>query len=85
MTSGTYRTSHSAYYVIGFPIGFWLTFKWDMQLIGLWLGLNLAMAFSASIGLYISLTTDWNREVEKVMARLAADKAYRPQDEEHRH
>ncbi|KIM54288.1 hypothetical protein SCLCIDRAFT_1222157 [Scleroderma citrinum Foug A] len=75
----------SAYYAIGFPIGFWLTFKWDMQLIGLWLGLNLAMAFSASIGLYISLTTDWNREVEKVMARLAADKAYRPQDEEHRH
>lgn len=43
------------------------------------------MAFSASVGLYFCFTTDWNKEVEKVMARLAADKAYRSEDQEYHH
>ncbi|KIK23952.1 hypothetical protein PISMIDRAFT_678674 [Pisolithus microcarpus 441] len=75
----------SAYYVIGLPIGLWLTFKRDFGLFGLWWGLNIAMAYASSIGLYICLTTDWDKEVEKVVARLAVDKGYQPVDEEHAH
>ncbi|KAI5994534.1 MATE efflux family protein [Pisolithus marmoratus] len=65
-----------------FPLALWLTFKRDFGLFGLWWGLNLAMIFATSIGLYLCLTTDWDKEVEKVVARLAVDKGYRPVDEE---
>ncbi|KIO11262.1 hypothetical protein M404DRAFT_127956 [Pisolithus tinctorius Marx 270] len=73
---------YSAYYVIGLPIGLWLTFKRDLGLFGLWWGLNLAMAYATSIGLYLCFTTDWDKEVERVVARLAVDKGYSPMDEE---
>ncbi|KIN92668.1 hypothetical protein M404DRAFT_1009438, partial [Pisolithus tinctorius Marx 270] len=75
----------SAYYVIGLPIGLWMTFKRDLGLFGLWWGLNLAMAYATSIGLYLCFTTDWDKEVERVVARLAVDKGYNPMDEERAH
>ncbi|KAL4072169.1 MATE efflux family protein [Scleroderma citrinum] len=78
-------SSVDAYYVIGLPIGYWLTFMRDFQLTGLWWGLNVAMMCTTLIGLYLCFTTDWNREVEKVIARLAVDKGYRPVDEECAH
>lgn len=67
----------SAYYIVGCPIGFWLTFERDWQLFGLWWGLILAMAYSILIGLNLCLRVDWDREVEKALARLAGDKNYR--------
>ncbi|KAI6025992.1 MATE efflux family protein [Pisolithus marmoratus] len=73
---------YSAYYIVGLPIGLWLTFKRGFGLFGLWWGLNLAMVFATSIGLYLCLTTDWDKEVDKVVARLAVDKGYRPVDAE---
>ncbi|KAG6333588.1 hypothetical protein ID866_5504 [Astraeus odoratus] len=75
----------SAFVIIGFPIGLWLTFEGDFQLFGLWCGLNLAMAWASSVGFYVCVTTDWNKEVENVMARLAVDKGYKPVDEECAH
>ncbi|KAI6112391.1 MATE efflux family protein [Pisolithus thermaeus] len=77
--------SPDAYYVIGLPIGLWLTFKRDFGLFGLWWGLNIAMAYGSSIGLYLCLTTDWDKEVEKVVERLAVDKGYKLADEERVH
>ncbi|KIJ59881.1 hypothetical protein HYDPIDRAFT_117978 [Hydnomerulius pinastri MD-312] len=75
----------SAYYCIGFPIGLWLCFKQDYQLFGLWWGLNIAMTWASSIGIYLCVSTDWKREVAKVMARLAVDKAYERQREDEEH
>ncbi|KAF9242288.1 MATE efflux family protein [Melanogaster broomeanus] len=63
----------SAYYCLGFPIGLWLTFKQDFGLSGLWWGLNIAMTWTASIGLYLCMSTDWQREVDKATARLEVD------------
>jgi len=77
----------SAYYCLGFPIGLWLAFKQDLRLFGLWWGLNIAILWQASISSYLCITTDWQKEVDKVIARLAVDKAYEHQwgDEEHAH
>ncbi|KAI0795658.1 MATE efflux family protein [Abortiporus biennis] len=67
----------SAYYVIGIPFGIWLAFKRDMALHGLWVGLTVSLVYSAAVGVTLCLKTDWEREVEKVRERIAADKAGR--------
>ncbi|KAG9313747.1 MATE efflux family protein [Chiua virens] len=66
----------SAYYFIGCPIGFWLTFKEHWGLFGLWWSINIAMVWAVSIGMYFCVTTDWQEEVEKGIARLAVDNGY---------
>jgi len=63
----------SAYYVIGIPFGIWLTFWRGMQLHGLWIGLTVSLVYCATIGVWICVRTDWEREVEKVRKRVAAD------------
>ncbi|KAI0718352.1 MATE efflux family protein [Cerioporus squamosus] len=63
----------SAYYVVGIPFGIWLAFWRDMKLHGLWVGLTVSLVYSAAVGICISLSTNWDREVEKVRIRLAAD------------
>ncbi|KDQ60317.1 hypothetical protein JAAARDRAFT_56234 [Jaapia argillacea MUCL 33604] len=74
----------SAYYVIGIPFGLWLTFKHNMALHGLWIGLTVSLVYCAAFGVYLSLRTDWNREVTKVMDRLAAEsKSERIHSESH--
>lgn len=75
---------NNAYYFPGCPFGLWLTFKQQFGLYGLWWDLNLALTFAASLGVYIRLSTDWQKEVETVMARLELDKTYpAATDEEH--
>lgn len=37
------------------------------------------MVWVSILGSYLCLSTDWQKEVEKVMARLAVDKAYQQQ------
>ncbi|TDL13472.1 MATE efflux family protein [Rickenella mellea] len=64
----------SAYYIIGIPFGIWLAFKRDMNLAGLWVGLTVSLVYSATFGVALCLKTDWQHEVDKVMARLAKDK-----------
>ncbi|KIK96911.1 hypothetical protein PAXRUDRAFT_768490 [Paxillus rubicundulus Ve08.2h10] len=85
--SWTDMTLDSAYYCLGFPIGLWLAFEQDLRLYGLWWGLNIAILWQASISSYLCITTDWQKEVDKVIARLAVDKACQHQwaDEEHAH
>ncbi|GJE86748.1 MATE efflux family protein [Phanerochaete sordida] len=63
----------SAYYVVGIPFGIWLAFKRDYELLGLWIGLTLALVYEAVAGAWLCLRTDWNYQVEKVRARLAAE------------
>jgi len=69
----------SAYYVIGIPLGLWLTFKQNMELSGLWYGLTAALIYGSALGIWLSLTTNWNKEVAKVIERLAVDKKFRGQ------
>ena len=45
-----------------------------MELHGLWVGLTISLVYSAAAGVWISLRTDWEREVEKVRVRLEADR-----------
>lgn len=63
----------SAYYVIGIPFGIWLTFRRDMGLHGLWYGLTISLVFSAFVGVWLAVATDWDKEVRKVVARLEID------------
>lgn len=72
----------SAYYIIGIPFGIWLTFKRDMELQGLWIGLTVSLVYCAVVGVWLCLVTDWDREVQKVMDRLARDKHHAPDDAE---
>ncbi|KAG0694844.1 mate-domain-containing protein [Suillus ampliporus] len=63
----------SAYYVIGIPFGVWLTFKRDMGLVGLWVGITVALVYCSAWGIYLCITADWQKEVRKVLGRLAVE------------
>ncbi|KAG6380107.1 MATE efflux family protein [Boletus reticuloceps] len=75
----------SAFYCIGTPVSLWLTFKQNWGLSGLWWGLTIGMAWAVILGSYFCMLTDWENEVERVMARLAVDKGYEQErrDEEY--
>jgi MATE family multidrug resistance protein len=64
------------FYCLGIPIGLWLAFKQDLGLFGLWWGLTIGMAWVVALGSYFCMSTDWQKEVERVRARLAVDKEY---------
>jgi MATE family multidrug resistance protein len=46
-----------------------------MGLHGLWYGLTVSLIYGSTVGVWLGLKTDWNREVEKVRKRLEQDKA----------
>lgn len=50
--------------------GLTLTFKFNMELFGLWIGLATALLVGSIISVYIVLRTDWDHEIERVQARL---------------
>ncbi|KAG9077507.1 hypothetical protein FRC06_008875, partial [Ceratobasidium sp. 370] len=60
----------TAYYVIGIPLGIYLAFWWDMHLKGLWVGLSVALFYSAFVSVWVVLRTNWAKEVLRVRARL---------------
>lgn len=60
----------SAYYIIGIPFGMLLTFKYHYQLLGLWIGLCIALAYSGIVGLWYVWRTDWVKDVERTRERL---------------
>ncbi|KAM6496606.1 MATE efflux family protein [Amanita muscaria] len=65
----------SAYYMLGIPLGIFLAFKWKMGLVGLWLGITASLIYYAALGTYLCVQTDWNREVVKVMERMAREES----------
>lgn len=60
-------------FISGIPLGLLLTFKYNMELYGLWIGLATALLYSALISVWIVLRTDWVLEIQRVARRLAAD------------
>ena len=58
----------------GIPLGMWLAFKKHLGLHGLWMGLTVSLIYCATLGTYICIRTNWHREVQKVLARLADNK-----------
>ncbi|KZP13415.1 MATE efflux family protein [Athelia psychrophila] len=75
-----------AYYIIGIPFGVWLAFSaaTRLELRGLWIGLTVSLVFTATWGVYLCVTADWEKEVRKVMQRIAAENKehQRERDEE---
>ncbi|KDR72491.1 hypothetical protein GALMADRAFT_252589 [Galerina marginata CBS 339.88] len=71
----------SAYYIFGIPLGIYLAFTRQMGLHGLWLGLTFSLVYCAVIGTWISVRTDWDREVDKVMHRLKEEDLRRKQED----
>ena len=70
--------SNSAYYILGLPLGIYLAFRWHIGLYGLWIGLTCSLVYCSTIGSWVCIRTDWNKEVVKVIERL---KEGRPTEE----
>lgn len=51
-----------------------MTFKYNLALYGLWIGLATALLVGALASVAIVLRTDWDHEIERVQARLADDR-----------
>ncbi|KAF8873553.1 hypothetical protein CPB85DRAFT_1233350, partial [Mucidula mucida] len=66
------------------PLALLLTFKAHMGLHGLWLGLTVSLVYCAVFGSLLCLRTDWQHEVDKVMARLEEEKKKRDEEQEGR-
>ncbi|KAK4685500.1 multidrug resistance protein, MATE family, partial [Tremellales sp. Uapishka_1] len=62
----------TSYYIIGLPFGIWLTFKpeFGLGLIGIWLGLSVALIYGSVVSLILVWRTNWERAVERVRERL---------------
>lgn len=60
----------TAYYGIGIPFGMWLTFRHHMGLVGIWIGLAVALSYGSAIGSLIVWRTDWDKGVQRVRSRL---------------
>ncbi|KAF8189379.1 MATE efflux family protein [Pholiota molesta] len=74
----------SAYYIFGIPLGIYLAFKQALGLHGLWLGLTFSLVYSAVIGTWMALRTDWDREVWKVTQRLKEEDKTRAREDRER-
>jgi multidrug resistance protein, MATE family len=53
-----------------------------MRLRGLWIGLTVSLVYCATGGVWLSLRTDWKKEVRKIMDRLEAENKPGRTDEE---
>lgn len=63
-----------AYYVVGFPLGLYLTYgSPHLGVVGLWYGICVGVALAVAPQLYICLRTNWASEVERCMARVTKD------------
>ncbi|CAI9787656.1 unnamed protein product [Fraxinus pennsylvanica] len=58
------------YYVIGIPLGSVLGFKFKLGAKGIWSGMLGGTALQTIILLWVTIRTDWNKEVENARRRL---------------
>ncbi|ORX49776.1 MATE efflux family protein [Hesseltinella vesiculosa] len=67
-----------AYYVVGAPLGYVLTFKLGWNLTGLWVALTVALFLSAGSQVLFLLIVDWQAEARKAYesVQLAEDKMH---------
>lgn len=62
----------------------YLAFRQGLGLHGLWLGLTFSLVYSALIGTWICVRTDWDREVAKVVLRVKNEDKVRAMEERER-
>ena len=62
----------TSYYIIGLPFGIWLTFtpRLKLGLVGLWIGLSVALGYASVVSAVLVWRSDWTRAVERVRERL---------------
>ena len=62
----------TSYYIIGLPFGLWLCFQHNIHLglIGLWIGLSVALGYASVISFALVWRANWTRAVERVRVRL---------------
>ncbi|KAH8512136.1 hypothetical protein H0E87_009369 [Populus deltoides] len=58
------------YYLLGIPLGVLLGFKFDLGAKGIWSGMLGGTLLQTMILLWVTLRTDWNKEVESAKNRL---------------
>ncbi|KAI8080727.1 mate-domain-containing protein [Gilbertella persicaria] len=58
-----------AYYVFALPVGFWLCFKKQWQLAGLWVALAGALIVACLYTVIVLLCSNWKKEAEKAEER----------------
>ncbi|KAJ2799986.1 ethionine resistance protein [Coemansia guatemalensis] len=63
-----------AYYLIGFPLGLYLTYGTPhLGVLGLWYGLCAGVGLAVAMQLLICVRTDWAFEVRRCMVRVSED------------
>ncbi|EYU32147.1 hypothetical protein ABFS82_02G165500 [Erythranthe guttata] len=60
----------TCYYIIGLPIGFFLGYKTDLGVQGIWMGMIFGTFLQTVILLIIVWKTNWNEEVEQASERM---------------
>ncbi|WVR06419.1 hypothetical protein IAU60_003450 [Kwoniella sp. DSM 27419] len=62
----------TSYYVIGLPFGIWLTFepRFKLGLVGLWVGLSVALFYASVLEFWMVWAANWTRAVERIRERL---------------
>ncbi|KAF8448329.1 MATE efflux family protein [Terfezia claveryi] len=61
-----------AYYVIALPLSIVAGFVWHWDLLGLWMGVSLALFLVAAVESYVVLQTNWTKVVEAANQRTTA-------------
>ncbi|KAH9796364.1 protein DETOXIFICATION [Citrus sinensis] len=60
----------ACYYIVGIPLGCLLGFKFNFGAKGIWSGMIGGTAMQTIILLWVTIRTDWKKEVEKAKMRL---------------
>ncbi|ODO05207.1 MATE family multidrug resistance protein [Cryptococcus wingfieldii CBS 7118] len=65
----------TSYYIIGLPFGLWLAFTptLELGLIGLWVGLSVALMYASLLSALLVWRANWPRAVERVRERLGLE------------
>lgn len=58
------------YYLVGVPLGILLGFKFQLGVQGIWSGMIGGLAMQTAILTWVTLRTNWDKEVEKAQDRL---------------